>query len=163
MGSKVKFPENVSDFYLITEKVRKAFLQMQESVRYTRGLVFYTGFSRAGVQYNRPDRNAGTSKFNFVKLTIFMLDAVTSFTSLPVHLISIAGLLLSIFSFILGVFYVLFSLFTKNAIPGWASMMSVSLFLGSVQILMVGVLAEYISRMSQELKSRPKYFVDEKL
>ena len=161
LGTKVKFPPNVSDFHIITEKVRQSFLQMQESVRYTRGLVFYTGYSSIGVSYDRPDRNAGESKFNFMKLVVFMLDAVTSFTTLPVHLIGVIGMVFSIFSFIFGLFYVAISVFTKSAIPGWASMMSASLFLGSVQIMMTAVLAEYISRISQEVKHRPKYFLDE--
>lgn len=161
MGTKVKFPPNVSDFHIITEKVRQSFLQMQESVRYTRGLVFYTGYSSIGVTYDRPERNAGTGKYNFLKLVVFMLDAVTSFTTLPVHLIGVIGMIFSVISFVFGLFYVAISVFTKSAIPGWASMMSAALFLGSVQIMMTAVLAEYISRISQEVKNRPKYFLDE--
>jgi len=161
LGSKVQFPPNVSDFHIITEKVRLSFLEMQETVRYSRGLVFYTGYSSVGVQYHRPHRNAGTSKYNFLKLVVFMLDAVTSFTSLPVHLIGIIGMILSVVSFLFGIFYIGVSVFTSNNIPGWASIMSIALFLGSVQIMMTAVLAEYISRISQEVKKRPKYFVDE--
>jgi dolichol-phosphate mannosyltransferase len=161
IGSKVKFPSNVSDFYLITDKVKNALLQMQESVRYTRGLVFYTGFSKTGVQYDRPNRNAGKSNFNFIKLTIFMFDAITSFTSLPVHLISLIGLILSVLSFVFGLGYIILNVFSGNVFPGWGSLMAVAIFLGSVQILMVGVVAEYIARMNIELKRRPKYFLAE--
>jgi polyisoprenyl-phosphate glycosyltransferase len=163
LGSKVDFPPNVSDFHVVTHRVKQAFLSMQESVRYSRGLIFYTGYKKASVLYDRPQRSAGVSSFNLLKLTGLVFDAWTSFSSLPVHLVSISGLVLSILSFLIGAVYVLISILNGQVIPGWASIISITLFLGSTQILMVGVIAEYIARMNNELKKRPKYFLDEKL
>ncbi|GAB4146377.1 MAG: glycosyltransferase family 2 protein [Patescibacteria group bacterium] len=160
-GSKVDFPPNVSDFHLITEKVRRSFLQMQESIRYSRGLIFFTGFKKIGVEYHRPDRLQGTSKFSFAKLVVLALDAWTSFSSLPLHLVSITGLILTVLSFLFGAGYIFFSIFYKYNVQGWASTISVILFLGSVQMVMIGVIGEYLARMNQEIKNRPKYFVDE--
>ena len=162
LGSKVDFPPNVSDFHLITERVRQAFLQMQESVRYSRGLIFYTGFKKIGVSYHRPNRTAGTSNFNFLKLVVLFFDALTSFSSLPLHFIALVGLVLSIISFIIGSIYIVLSFFYNQYVPGWGSIMAITLFLGSTQILMIGVIGEYLARMTQELKARPKYFVEEK-
>lgn len=164
ISTKDRFPNNVADYYIFDNQVRDAFLQMGEYVRYTRGLIFYTGFKTSKVMYTRQEREAGTSSFNFIKLVSFAIDAITSFTTAPLHLISVLGLVSCIFSFLGGLIYILISIvFKLNVLNGWVSLFFAIVFLGSVQILMLGIIAEYLARNTSEIKNRPKYFISEKL
>jgi polyisoprenyl-phosphate glycosyltransferase len=155
-------PKNVADFYIFTSRVRKQFLRMQESVRFTRGLLFYTGFKKAAVQYTREKRVAGSSSWNFFKLAKFSIDGMTSFSTMPLHIISIIGVVGCLLSVIGGTAYLLFSLYHSSAIPsGWPSLISIITFFGSLQILMLGIISEYIARNTVEGKGRPRYIIME--
>jgi polyisoprenyl-phosphate glycosyltransferase len=163
-STKDRFPNNVADYYVFDNQVRDAFLQMGEYVRYTRGLIFYTGFKTSKVMYTRQSREAGQSSFNFIKLVGFAIDAITSFTTAPLHLISVLGLVSCIFSFLGGLVYIFISIILKlNVLNGWVSLFFAIVFLGSVQILMLGIIAEYLARNTSEIKNRPKYFISEKI
>jgi polyisoprenyl-phosphate glycosyltransferase len=163
-GSKIKIPENVADFYLFSEKVRVEFLTMQESVRYTRGLIFYTGFKSESVMYHRSQRNAGKSSFNFLKLVKFALDAITGFSNAPLHLLSILGLFIAVLTFISTIIYIAISyIFKLNNASGWSSIVFIISFFGSIQLLFLSVIAEYVARISIENKNRTKYIITEKL
>jgi glycosyltransferase involved in cell wall biosynthesis len=162
--SKIKIPENVSDFYLFSEKVRSEFLSMKESVRYTRGLIFYTGFKSQSVKYHRPERKNGKSSFNFFKLVHFAVDAITGFTNAPLHLISIIGLIIAVLTFLATIIYILSSyIFRLNNTSGWSSIVLIVSFFGSLQLVFLSIIAEYVARISIENKNRSKYIISEKL
>jgi glycosyltransferase involved in cell wall biosynthesis len=161
-GGKSQIPRNVADFYLINERVRKAFLRNSEKVRFTRGLIFNSGFRQTPVLYHRPPRQDGTTKWNYLKLTKFAVDAITSFGSFPLHFISFVGISGSIISFFGSVFYAIISVvFGFVKLEGWISLMLFISFFGSIQILFIGIVSEYIARIHTEVKNRPNYFVAE--
>lgn len=161
-GGKSQIPPNVADFYLISEKVRRAFLANSEKVRFTRGLVFSSGFRQVPVLYHRPNRHAGTTKWNYLKLTKFAVDAITSFGSFPLHLISFVGIVGSILSFLGSIVYVFVSIvFGFVKLEGWISLILFISFFSSIQILFMGIVSEYIARIHTEVKNRPSYFVGE--
>jgi glycosyltransferase involved in cell wall biosynthesis len=163
-ATRGSIPKNVADFYIFNERVRLEFLKLQESVRYTRGLLFYTGFKTVPVMYNREKRFAGTTKWNYLKLFNFSIDALTGFSTFPLHIISLIGILGCALSLFGTVGYVTYSLiFVKNTLNGWASIILLVSFFGSLQILMLGIISEYIARNTIETKNRPKYIVMDKL
>jgi glycosyltransferase involved in cell wall biosynthesis len=164
LATKGAIPKNVADFYVFNNRVRNEFLKLQESVRFSRGLIFYTGFKKDFVLYKREKRQAGSSSFNFIKLAKLSLDGLTSFSTLPLHLISIVGIIGCFVSIFSGILYVAISLITRNnSESGWASIILLITFFGSLQILMLGIISEYIARNTIELKNRQKYIVMDKI
>ncbi len=163
MATKGSIPKNVADFYIFNERVRQEFLKLQESVRFTRGLLFYTGFKKAPVMYTREKRTAGLSSWNYLKLFKFSLDGLTSFSTFPLHLISLVGVVGCILSFFGVIGYVSLSLIYGLAgSNGWASIILLITFFGSLQIMMLGIIAEYVARNTLEIKGRQKYILMDK-
>ena len=163
MATKGAIPKNVADFYIFNERVRLEFLKLQESVRFTRGLLFYTGFKKAPVMYTREKRVAGSTSWNYFKLFKFSLDGLTSFSTFPLHLISIIGLAGCAMSLFGVVIYVAYSVFSGvSGTNGWASIILLITFFGSLQIMMLGIIAEYMARNTLEIKNRQKYIVMDK-
>ena len=164
MATKGSIPKNVADFYVFNERVRQEFLKLQESVRFTRGLLFYTGFKKAPVMYTREKRTAGLSSWNYFKLFKFSLDGLTSFSTFPLHLISLVGVVGCILSLTGVVGYVTLSMIYGLAGQnGWASIILLITFFGSLQIMMLGIIAEYVARNTLEIKGRQKYILMDKL
>jgi glycosyltransferase involved in cell wall biosynthesis len=165
LATKGAIPKNVADFYVFNERVRQEFIKMQESVRFTRGLLFATGFKKAPVPYVREKRIAGTTSFNFIKLAKFSIDGLTSFSTLPLHFISFIGIIGCILSILGAIIYVVTSIYLglASSSNGWASIILLITFFGSLQIMMLGIISEYIARNTIEIKNRQKYIVMDKI
>ena len=157
----VKIEPASSDFRLMSRKAVDAFLQFEEKDRFTRGLISWMGFKQAFVEFEAPRRRSGVSKYTFRKMLHFAWDGITSFSSKPLKISLYVGLLSLGMGFLYAV-YALIEFILGNTIPGWTSMMLVILFLGGVQLLSLGIIGQYLSRIFNEAKNRPSYFIQDR-
>ena len=159
LSGRVKIPENVGDFRLIDAKVIQTVRALNESNRFMKGLYAWPGFSSREVDYVRPERSAGTTKWNYWKLWNFALDGIVSFSSLPLRVWSYIGAGVGALGLIYMVYILISTMIRGVNVPGYASLMCVVLFLGSIQLISIGILGEYLGRVSEEVKHRPVYVV----
>ena len=158
--SHTKIPEDVGDFRLIDRRVIEVIKRLPERNRFMKGLFAWAGFKSKAVSYVRPDRAAGATSWNYWKLWNFAIDGVVGFSTSPLRVWSYFGFLVSIFAFFYGSFIIYQAMFTGVDTPGYASTMTVILFLGGIQLISIGILGEYLGRLFVEVKGRPVYIVD---
>ncbi len=158
--SNINAPANVGNFSMMNRKALNAFLNLQEKNRYLPGLRYFIGFRQGFVEYERPDRESGEAKMNFNRLFKLALDALFSFSKVPIRLCWIIGLLGILFS-LGGSSIVLYKKLTGDAISGWTSILVSIYFLGSVQLFFLGIVGEYIHRIFVETQNRPIFIVRE--
>ncbi len=159
--SYVAIPLDSGDFALMDRKVVDVLKKMPEHNRFVRGLRSWIGFKQIGVAYARDARVLGESKYSIMKLFKLAYDGIISFSFVPLKMVSVAGFVISSVAF-LSIFIVLFfRIFTEYSIPGFASTATIVLFLGGVQLLSLGMIGEYVSRIFDEVKGRPLFVVDE--
>ena len=159
----VKVPENAGDFRLVDRKALDAFLQMRERNRYVRGMFGWVGFRQCTVTYTRLPRFAGTTKYPLRKMVKFAFDGIISFSSTPLKLALRFGFILSALSIAYGLTVLVIKLSGALEVPGWTSIIFAVTFLGGVQLLTIGVMGEYVSRIHDEVRGRPLYLVQETL
>lgn len=157
----VSLPENVGDFRLLDRSVVDALQRLPERRRFMKGLFAWVGFRVAVVDYARAARSAGASKFSGWRLWNLAVESITSFSTVPLRLWAYVGALVAVLSFLYASFIVLRTLVLGVDVPGYASLLTVMLFLGGVQLIGIGVLGEYIGRIYNETKHRPLYIVRE--
>lgn len=157
--SSVKIPPNVGDYRLLDREAIRAINSLPESCRFMKGLFSYIGFKTTTIPYVRASRSAGQSKFGFWKLWNFALDGITSFSTMPLRVWSYVGVLISVFSLLISLFFLFRTLLFGVDVPGYASLIVATTFLGGIQLLGIGVLGEYIGRIFLESKKRPVYFI----
>ena len=150
-------------FCLITRPVMDAFRQMNERNRLTFGLIAWAGFRETQVPYHRPRRLVGSSSWTTSKMLKAAVDTFVSFSFLPIRAISVLGLVVSALSFLFGFYVLVDKLVFGTRVAGWASVMLAVLFLGGVQLVMVGVLGEYLWRALDEARARPLYILERTL
>lgn len=155
----VKIPSDTGDFCLMDRQVVEVLNSMPERNRYVRGLRAWIGFRQTAVVFDRPARFAGEAKYTFRKSLALALDGVISFSKTPLRLATYLGFVVSALSFLLGVAFVIQRFTVGFEIRGWASTVVIVLFLGGVQLLTVGIIGEYLSRIYDEVKQRPLYVV----
>jgi glycosyltransferase involved in cell wall biosynthesis len=159
--SEVRVEPFSSDFRLMTRDAVNAFLDLDERNRYTNGLVSWIGFRQSIISYKAPARHTGKSKFNLRKLIRLGMDGITSFSTRPVKISFTIGLIVIILGLIYAI-YAFFNFFFGHTTPGWTSLMIVILLLGGIQLLSLGIIGEYISRIFNESKRRPHYFLQDR-
>ncbi|MCD8548495.1 MAG: glycosyltransferase family 2 protein [Aeromonadaceae bacterium] len=160
VSTTTKIPENAGDYRLMDKRVVAAINQLPERNRFMKGLFAWAGFKSVGVPYERPARQAGESKFNYWKLWNLALDGLFSFSSWPLRVWSYIGAGVAVLSFVYMLIVIIKVLLTGVDIPGYASLMTVVLFFGGMQLLSIGVLGEYVGRMFLEVKQRPVYLLE---
>jgi len=153
-------PANAGDFRLLDRKVVDVILQLDEKNLFMKGIFNWLGFKTAHVECVRAERHAGTSSWSFLKLWRFALDGIFSFSSVPLKVWSYIGFFISICAVMYMFFVIIKTLVFGIDVPGYASLMVVVLFIGGIQLISLGVIAEYISRIYKEAKNRPLYVVD---
>ena len=158
---KIDIPIDVGDFRLIDRSVCDAMKKVREKNRFVRGLVSWLGFTQAEVLYKREKRFAGSTKYPLHKMIHFMLDAVTSFSSIPLKIATIIGSLVSMSGFVYLIIVLYQRLFTDKTIQGWTSILSVTLIFNGIILLILGVIGEYIGRIYDESKNRPLYIIQD--
>jgi glycosyltransferase involved in cell wall biosynthesis len=151
---------NHADFRLMSRRAVEALKSFREVNLFLRGMVPLIGFQSAIVYYTRSERFAGESKYPLRKMLALALDAVTSFSVAPLRFITGIGFLVFVLSILMGLWTIWVKLFTDHAVPGWASTMLPIYFLGGIQILCIGVLGEYLGKVYQETKGRPRYIIE---
>lgn len=157
--SQIKIPANVGDCRLMTRMVVDALKQLPEKQRFMKGLFAWVGFRTVTIEYTREKRFAGTSKFSGWKLWNFALEGITSFSSLPLRIWTYVGLAGALVTLAYGLFIVLRTLIQGVDVPGYASILVSILFFGSLQLMGLGMLGEYVGRIYMESKRRPTYLV----
>lgn len=158
--SDTPIPHNAGDFRLLDRRVVDILKMLPERNRFMKGLFAWPGFSSIGVEYDRPARLHGKTKFNVWKLWNFAVDGITSFSMWPLRIWSYIGGVIAIFSLLFMIFIILRTLVFGVNWPGYASIMSAILFFGAIQLISIGILGEYIGRLYIESKRRPIYLID---
>ena len=156
----VDLVHNHADFRLLGRRAVEALRQYGEVNMFLRGIVPLIGYRAATVKYDRAERFAGVSKYPLRKMLTFAIEGVTSFSIVPLRLITLLGFLVSGLSFAMILFIVYGTLVMRAAIPGWASSVVPIYFLGGIQLLSIGILGEYVSKIYLETKQRPRYFIE---
>lgn len=160
--SRVSIQADTGDFRLLDRECVMALRRYRESERNMKALFSLVGFRKVAVPFDRDRRAAGGTKFNYWKLTNLAVDGITSFTTLPLRLSSIIGVIVSLAAFVYLVVIVVRALIPGGeSVAGYPSLMAVILFLGGVQLLSLGVTGEYIARIFSETKGRPVYVTNE--
>lgn len=160
--TEIDILENVGDFRLLDRKCIDALKQLREKERYTKGMFCWIGFKKKEIEIDREDRVAGSSSFNFRKLLNLGIEGITSYTTFPLRIVTFIGILVSFAAFLLMLVYLFKALFLGDEVQGFPTLIIVILFLGGIQLLGLGIIGEYISRIFVETKNRPVYIISER-
>jgi glycosyltransferase involved in cell wall biosynthesis len=162
--SDVRIPRNTGDFRVMSRRVCNELTRLNEGHGFLRGLVAFVGFPQTFVEYNRDPRHTGTGHYNrFTGSIRIGLNGIISFGSRPLQLMSIVGFLVAGFSFLVGGYYVIGKLLGVNYNPGLPTTVLVVTFFSGVQLLSLGLMGEYIGRIYDEVKQRPKYIIHKQI
>jgi dolichol-phosphate mannosyltransferase len=158
--TSIDIPLDVGDFRIIDRKIVDCLKQMPEQHKFLRGQIAWLGFRQTFVNYERDRRKAGKTGYPLGKMIRFALDGITAFSNSPLRLVTNLGVIISLFSLIV-ILYALYSHFILHqTITGWTSLIISSMFIGGVQLLSIGIIGEYISRINTDVRKRPLYIVD---
>lgn len=163
LGGKVQLPRDTGDFRLMSRRSLDALLQLREQHRFMKGLFAWVGYPSIAVPYERAPRAAGTTKWNWWKLWNLSLEGITSFTVGPLKIATYLGLVVSLLAAIYLAQLLVRTIFFGNPVAGYPSLMAAVLFLGGVQMMMLGIIGEYLGRVFNETKGRPLYIVERHL
>ena len=157
--TNVSIPVDTGDFRIISRKVVEGLKQMPEQNKFLRGQISWIGYRQTFVEYDRAERAGGETGYTYSKMIRLALDGITAFSDAPLKVATLSGFAVSGIAFLV-MLYTLYSRFVShNYQPGWASLMVSILFLGGVQLIAIGIIGEYISRLSANVRQRPLYLV----
>lgn len=159
--SRIEVLQNVGDFRLLDRCCIEALKELRESERYTKGMFCWIGFRKKEIAFDRHDRVAGQSAWNFRSLFALAIEGITSFSTAPLRISTVIGLLVSMAAFLYMIFILVKTLICGDPVQGFPTIMTVMLFLGGVQLLTIGILGEYVGRIFNETKRRPTYLARE--
>lgn len=151
---------NAGDFRLLSRRVVDAITSMRESQRYTKGLYCWVGFNKKAILFDRADRARGKSSFNLGRLFNLAIDGITSYTTSPLRIASIIGLIVSLLSMSYLIFVLIKYIIHGESVQGYPTLVCLILFLGGIQLLALGIIGEYVGRIFNETKQRPPYVVE---
>jgi glycosyltransferase involved in cell wall biosynthesis len=157
----VPIQEDTGDFRLLDRRVVEAIKQFRDTQRNAKAIFSWVGFHKKEILYDRDERVAGETKWNYLKLVNLALDGITSFTTAPLRISTYFGALVSLAAFIYLIFLVIRTILFGIDLAGYPSTMAVILFLGGVQLLSLGIIGEYVGRIFNETKQRPLYLIEE--
>jgi glycosyltransferase involved in cell wall biosynthesis len=160
-GARQKIPEDAGDFRLLSPRAAAALRQLPERNRFLKGLASWIGFRQLRVDYEPEERIHGRTTWNFYSLIGLSIEGLTSFSVAPLRLASLLGLILAGAAFIFGTQILIETVFFGQSVPGYPSVIVGLMVLGGVQLIMIGIMGEYIGKILSELKARPVYFVAE--
>lgn len=157
--TSVSIPVDTGDFRIMSKQVADIVKSMPEKEKFLRGQISWVGFEQTFVEYDRDERTAGETGYTYRKMLRFALDGITSFSNFPLKFATGAGFAVSGFSF----FMILYALYSRYILkvyePGWTSLMLAITFIGGIQLICIGIIGEYISRMSDNIRNRPLYII----
>jgi glycosyltransferase involved in cell wall biosynthesis len=160
-GAKQKIPENAGDFRLLSPRAAAALRRLPERNRFFKGLASWIGFRQVRIDYEPAERAHGASTWNMRRLIGLSIEGLTSFSVAPLRLASLLGLLIALVAFVFGVQILIETVFFGQSVPGYPSLIVGMMILGGVQLMLIGVMGEYIGKLLSEIKARPVYFVAE--
>lgn len=161
--SNVDIPPNAGDFRLMDARVVEALRGLRERNRFMKGLFSWVGFRQTSIGYERPVRAAGKTKFNYWKLWNFALDGITGYSTVPLRAATYFGLLFAVLAMVYGLYLLVRTMIWGTDVPGYASTMVAVIFMGGIQLLVLGIIGEYLGRLYSEAKQRPLYIIDSRL
>jgi dolichol-phosphate mannosyltransferase len=156
--TSIEIPVDTGDFRIIHRKIQRILKQMPEQHKYIRGQISWIGFNQTFLEYDREERMGGTTKFTYSKMIRFALDGISSFSTWPLKVATVTGFAVSAVAFGL-IIYSLYQKFFGTTEPGWTSLHISVLFIGGIQLIGIGMLGEYLGRVSDNVKNRPHYIV----
>ena len=159
--ASVEIPLDTGDFRIMDKKVVDVLRSMPEQNKFLRGQISWIGFRQTYVEYDRSERQGGKTGYTYAKMLRFALDGITSFSDAPLRLASWIGFVVSGVAFIALVYALYGKFISHDSEPGWASLIVSVLFLGGIQLISLGFIGEYLSRISSNVKQRPLYVVAE--
>lgn len=159
--SDVPIQKDTGDFRLLDRRCVEALKKIRESQRYTKGMFSWVGYNKKEILFDRDPRVSGETKWNYKKLADLAIEGITSFTTAPLRLSSFLGIGVSFFAFLYMLWIISKTLLYGEDVAGYPSLMSAILFLGGIQLIVLGIIGEYLGRIFNETKIRPLYFVDE--
>jgi glycosyltransferase involved in cell wall biosynthesis len=155
--SAVQIPQGAADFCLVSQRVARELRGMRERHRFLRGMIAWSGFSRSFLPYRAAARAAGESKYTLVKMVGLALDAVVSFSTVPIRLATRVGLVITALGFVYLAWNLVKAFTTGQIAPGWASLIGVTMIMSGAQLIFIGLIGQYLARVFEELKGRPLY------
>ena len=159
--SDVNIENGMADFRLVDKKVLKELKRFQENYLFFRGIIPWIGFKQTTVEFTANERFAGTTKYTFRKMLKFATTGVTAFSVKPLRISIYLGSVIALLSFIYGLYAVYVHFFTNQAVAGWTSVIISVLFVGGINLLMLGIIGEYLGKLFIENKRRPNYLISE--
>jgi polyisoprenyl-phosphate glycosyltransferase len=156
--TNIEIPVDTGDFRIIHQKVQRILNQMPEQHKYIRGQIAWIGFNQTFIEYDREERMSGQTKFTYRKMIGFAIDGISGFSTWPLKVATISGFIVSFISFML-IIYSLYQKFFGETEKGWTSLNISVLFIGGIQLIGIGILGEYLGRVSENVKNRPHYIV----
>jgi dolichol-phosphate mannosyltransferase len=160
--SDTKLEEGTADFRLLDRKVVSVLKTYNESTLFFRGIIPTLGFKQIGIQYTPQNRFSGTTKYSFSKMLKFALTGITSSSAKPLYFSIYLGLLFAATAFLYAIYAIYIALFTNEAVTGWTSIIASILFIGGVQLIMIGIIGIYLGKLFTQSKNRPNYIIEER-
>lgn len=159
--SDVHIEEGTADFRLLDKKVADIIRQTNDPFLFIRGLVPWMGFKQKKIIYQPDERYSGTTKYTLKKMAAFAINGITSFSIKPLRFATFLGIIISLFAFVYGTYAIIIYFVNDKVISGWASLLTSVLFIGGIQLVILGIIGEYIGKIYIQLKNRPIYIVKE--
>ena len=159
--SKVEMVDGARDFRLMTRQVVNNILKLQEFNRYSKGLFSYVGFKTKWLEYENVERIAGETKWSFWKLFMYAIEGIVAFTTIPLTIAVMIGFIFCIIAFIMIIVIIVKTLIFGDPTSGWPSLACIIFMVSGIQLLCIGVIGEYLSKMYLEIKKRPIYIIKE--
>ncbi len=159
--TSISIPVDTGDFRIIDRKIVDILKQMPEKSKFLRGQISWVGFNQTYLEYERQERNAGETGYTYGKMLNFALDGITGFSDLPLKIVTYFGFIVSTFAFFVMIYALLSRFIWEDYQPGWTSLMISVLFIGGIQMIAIGIIGEYLSRMNHNIRNRPLYIVKE--
>ena len=161
--SKTEMMDGARDYRLMTRQMVDAILSMQEYNRFTKGIFGWVGFRTKWLEYENIERAKGETKWSFWKLLVYSIEGITAFSTVPLLLASVLGVLFCLLAFVMILFVIIRKLIFGDPVSGWASQVCIMLLIGGVQFFCTGILGQYLAKTYMEVKKRPIYLVKEKI
>ncbi len=159
--TSITIPVDTGDFRIMDKKVVDILKKMPEQNKFLRGQISWIGFRQTFVEYERDPRQSGETGYTYRKMLRFALDGITGFSNFPLKFATVAGFIVSGISFFVMIYALYARLVSKDYIPGWTSLILSIMFIGGIQLISIGIIGEYISRISHNVKNRPLYIVND--
>ncbi len=161
--TKIDMPKDTGDFCLLSKRAINIFNQLPEKSKFVRGLIYWSGLPKKSVLFIRRQRNAGKTKYNYKKLTIFALENIISFSTAPIYFMIFFSLICIFACFFGAISAIVFKIMGFVVMTGWTSLIISMLFLFAVTFFFLGIIGLYIGKIFEEIKQRPTYLIDEKI